>query len=78
MGFVLGKRFRRDKMERGLRRLVWRKHVGFHGQTAYDGAEIGTGLTQALLCLNSWPGYGKRVAGKSLDLTVTLFIGDRI
>lgn len=23
-------------------------------------------------------GYGKRVAGKSLDLTVTLFIGDRI
>lgn len=41
-------------MERGLRRLVWRKHVWFHGQTAYDGAEIGTGLTQALLCLNSW------------------------
>lgn len=65
-------------MERGLRRLVWRKHVWFHGQTAYDGAEIGTGLTQALLCLNSWPGYGKRVAGKSLDLTVTLFIGVRI
>ena len=58
MGFVPRKRFRRDKMERGLRRLVWRKHVWFHGQTAYDGAEIGTGLTQALLCLNSW-GYEK-------------------
>ena len=60
----------------GISKLV-RKNVGFHGQTAYDGAEIGTGLTQALLCLNSW-GYGKRVAGKSLDLTVTLVIGVRI
>lgn len=42
MGFVPGKRFRRDKME------CWRGR------------------------------YEKRGAGKSLDLTVTLFIGNHI
>lgn len=43
----------------GISKLV-RKHVGFHGQTAYAGAGVDTGLTQAdtgltlaLLCLNS-------------------------
>ena len=36
----------------GISKLV-RKHVGFHGQTAYAGAGVDTGLTLALLCLNS-------------------------
>lgn len=39
-------------MSLGIAKLV-RKHVGFHGQTAYAGARVDTGLTQALLCLNS-------------------------
>ena len=56
MGFIPGKRFRRDKMDVGCD--VWR-----------GDRRRGVGVVRKHV------GYGKRVAGKSLDLTVTLLSG---